>query len=160
MPSGIYANSPAQLMSNPPAPTPFSPAFSEVAAVSSLPNLSANQLATLPPQPSLGQLPGMGYVQNATGKLLFLIFEQLSFTHTLTFCSIYAHFNACANSVDPDQLAHLCHLILICNGHILVRNNLMNLKVNSVDPDQTAQMLCSCGISLLQLIIDILCVFQ
>jgi hypothetical protein len=32
-------------------------------------------------------------------------------------------FLACATSVDPDQPAHLCHLIWISSCRILVRNN-------------------------------------
>jgi hypothetical protein len=54
----------------------------------------------------------------------------------LTLSSIYMHFYACATSVDPDQPAHLCHLIRIYTGRILVRNNRMNQKANSVDPVQ------------------------
>ncbi len=49
----------------------------------------------------------------------------------LTLSSIYMHFYACATSVDPDQLAHL---IWICTGRILDRNNLLNLKVNRIAP--------------------------
>ncbi|XP_060595144.1 phospholipase DDHD2-like [Ruditapes philippinarum] len=71
MPSGTYStNSPANLMSNPPAPTPFSQNFTEAAMLepsSSTPNIPP---ATLPPQPSIGQLPGMGYVANATGTYI------------------------------------------------------------------------------------------
>jgi hypothetical protein len=46
----------------------------------------------------------------------------------------YTHYNACLTSIDRDW----CCLIWICTGCILVKNNLMNLKVNSLDPDQTA----------------------
>ena len=49
--------------------------------------------------------------------------------YTITFSSLYTHFYACVTSVDPDQLAHSCHLIRICTGLILVRNNLINQKV-------------------------------
>jgi hypothetical protein len=52
----------------------------------------------------------------------------ISAPHLLTLSSIYMHFYACATSVDPDQPAHLYHLIWICTGRILVRNNLMNQK--------------------------------
>jgi hypothetical protein len=45
-----------------------------------------------------------------------------------------------ATSVDPDQLAHIFHVICLYTVDYMVRNNLMNLKANSVDPDQTAQM--------------------
>jgi hypothetical protein len=41
-------------------------------------------------------------------------------------------------NADPDQPAWMCHLIRICTGRILVRNNLMNQKVNRYDPDQMA----------------------
>ena len=54
----------------------------------------------------------------------------------LTLSLIYTHFYACATSVDPDQLAHPCHLIWICTGRILVRNNLMNQKANSLTKKQ------------------------
>jgi hypothetical protein len=60
--------------------------------------------------------------------------------------SIYTHFYACATSVDPDQLAHLCRLIWICTGRILVKDNLMNQKANSLDPDQMAWMCRLIGI--------------
>jgi hypothetical protein len=43
-------------------------------------------------------------------------------------------------SVDPDQPAHLYHLIRFCTVHVMVRNNLRNQKANTVDPDQIAQM--------------------
>jgi hypothetical protein len=52
--------------------------------------------------------------------------------------SIYRRFYAFLTSVDPDHLAHLCCLIWICFGHILIRNNRMNLKADSVDPDLLA----------------------
>jgi hypothetical protein len=58
----------------------------------------------------------------------------------LTLSSIYTHFYVCATSVDSDQPAHSCHLIRICTGHILVRNNLVNHRTNSLDPDQMAWM--------------------
>jgi hypothetical protein len=45
-----------------------------------------------------------------------------------------------ANRLDPDQLAHSCHLILIYTVRFLVRNNRMNLKANIVGSDQTAWM--------------------
>jgi hypothetical protein len=51
------------------------------------------------------------------------------------------HIYSSATSGDPDQLVHPSHLIWIYTGHILVRNNLINLKANSVDPDQMAQKL-------------------
>jgi hypothetical protein len=42
----------------------------------------------------------------------------------LTPYSIYTRFfYACTTIVDPDQLEHMCHLIRICTGRILVRNN-------------------------------------
>ncbi|XP_053407052.1 phospholipase DDHD2-like isoform X2 [Mercenaria mercenaria] len=70
MPSGTYANSPANLMATPPAPIPFSQNFTE--ATASAPSMMAPnaQPATLPPKPSIGQLPGMGYVPNATGTYI------------------------------------------------------------------------------------------
>jgi hypothetical protein len=62
-------------------------------------------------------------------------------TLMLTLYSTHTRFYACASSVDPDQLAHLCHLIWICTGHILIRNNLIIYTVrHRVDPDQIAQM--------------------
>jgi hypothetical protein len=43
-------------------------------------------------------------------------------------------------SVDQDQPAHTCRLTWIGTGHIVVKNNLMNLKANSVDPDLIARI--------------------
>jgi hypothetical protein len=37
-----------------------------------------------------------------------------------------------------DQFTHSRHLIWIYNVHLVIGNNLMNLKVNSLDPDQMA----------------------
>jgi hypothetical protein len=45
------------------------------------------------------------------------------------------------NMVDPDQLAHPCHLIRIYTVHFLVRNKSTILIVNIVDPDQTAHLI-------------------
>lgn len=50
----------------------------------------------------------------------------------------FLHKYTCETSVDPDQLAHQCHLIRIWTGRNLIKNNLMNKKTNSLDPDQTA----------------------
>jgi hypothetical protein len=47
--------------------------------------------------------------------------------------TIYMGFIACANSVDPDQLAHVCYLIRIYTFCFLVRNDFINHKKNSVD---------------------------
>jgi hypothetical protein len=66
--------------------------------------------------------------------------NHTSFMYTIALYSIYMQFNTCASSVLPDQLAYPCFLIRICTGRILVRNNLINLKVNSVDYDQPARM--------------------
>ncbi|KAL4231202.1 S23-interacting protein [Mactra antiquata] len=74
MPSGTYATgqSPANLMSGPPAPTPFSNNFSEATTYEPP---SSNPPSTLPPQPSIGQLPGLGYVPNATGTYIPVIYH-------------------------------------------------------------------------------------
>lgn len=79
MPAGTYANSPAHLMSTPPAPTPFSPNFSEAATLDvggGAMNSSAPP-PTLPPQPSIGPMSGMGYVPNATGMYCVRMFLLL-----------------------------------------------------------------------------------
>jgi hypothetical protein len=60
-----------------------------------------------------------------------------SVIYRITFLNPFLHniyaFYVYATSVDPDQLAHLCHLICICTGRILVRYSLMNKIVNSLD---------------------------
>jgi hypothetical protein len=47
--------------------------------------------------------------------------------------SINMGFNAWANSIDPDQPGHICHLIGIYTVCFLVRNNLMHLKAHGTD---------------------------
>jgi hypothetical protein len=57
--------------------------------------------------------------------------------YVLSLSSILTHFITSANSGDPDQPAHLCHQIRICNVHIVVGSKLINLNVNIADPGQT-----------------------
>lgn len=69
MPAGTYANSPAHLMATPPAPIPFSQNFTEAATLDVAgQSMHNNAPPTLPPQPSIGPMSGMGYVPNATGR--------------------------------------------------------------------------------------------
>jgi hypothetical protein len=87
------------LMSNPPAPTPFSQNFTEAAMLepsSSTPNIPP---ATLPPQPSIGQLPGMGYVANATGLQLI---DNINYTPAQQSCKGGILESACP-SVRPSS---------------------------------------------------------
>lgn len=71
MPAGTYANSPANLMATPPKPIPFSENFGQASSMERSAPVPEASPGTLPPQPSIGQLHGMGYVPNATG-ILFL----------------------------------------------------------------------------------------
>jgi hypothetical protein len=50
------------------------------------------------------------------------------------------------NSVDPNQLAHMCHLIRIYTVCFLIHEVISDHKVNDVDPDHTAQMCHTVGI--------------
>jgi hypothetical protein len=71
----------------------------------------------------------------------FLRISQICYHHLFkTPSSLYTHFYACATSVDPDQPAHSCHLVRICTGRILARNNQTNQSANSVDPVQTVRI--------------------
>ena len=72
LPAGTFAPSPSKLMSQPPAPVPFSQNFSEAATLDPTPSGSFTVIepgppSTQPAQPSLGPMPGMGYVAGATG---------------------------------------------------------------------------------------------
>jgi hypothetical protein len=78
--------------------------------------------------------PPLGLVRSGLNFWVGNCSELLQWSLTLSL--IYTHVYACASSVDPDQLAHLCCLIWICTSGSLVTNNLMNQKANSLDPDQ------------------------
>ena len=86
-PVGNYASSPAHLMATPPAPVPFSPNFGEVATLDVGGGSISNNAPppTLPPQPSIGPMSGMGYVPNATGEFLcnnmFVVLKNAPLNH-------------------------------------------------------------------------------
>ncbi|WAR22593.1 S23IP-like protein [Mya arenaria] len=65
MPTGTYANSQSSFIANPPAPIPFSPDFNSSSSHRADPGPPS--IPAIPAQPSMGPLPGMGYVPNATG---------------------------------------------------------------------------------------------
>ncbi|WAR22550.1 S23IP-like protein [Mya arenaria] len=66
MPTGTYANSQSSFIANPPAPIPFSPDFNSSSSHRADPGPPS--IPAIPAQPSMGPLPGMGYVPNATGQ--------------------------------------------------------------------------------------------
>ncbi|XP_052266093.1 phospholipase DDHD2-like isoform X2 [Dreissena polymorpha] len=80
MPAGTYAgsgSSPAALMSAPPAPVPFSQNFLEASGFDLAASVQTSGQGygsglpqTLPAQPSLGPMQGMGYVPSAIGTYL------------------------------------------------------------------------------------------
>jgi hypothetical protein len=67
--------------------------------------------------PGGGDLPEHIRKMRVSYYCLFLSYVILHMV--LTLYSIYKHFYMCATIVDPDHLAHLCHLIWISTGRIL-----------------------------------------
>jgi hypothetical protein len=52
---------------------------------------------------------------------------------------MYTQFTTCASGVDPDQLAHPCHLIRICTVRVLIHKVISDKEANSAALDQMAQ---------------------